>query len=78
MKYRTERDTMGEVSVPVRSAVRAQTQRAVDNFTIAARTMPPLFIRCLARIKSRRRLPTPPAADCRRISPMRWCWSPPG
>ena len=52
MKYRTERDTMGEVSVPVEALYGAQTQRAVDNFTIAARTMPPLFIRCLARIKS--------------------------
>ena len=33
-QYRTERDSMGEVRVPVNALYRAQTQRAVENFPI--------------------------------------------
>jgi fumarate hydratase, class II len=52
MKYRTERDSMGEVRVPAQALYGAQTQRAIDNIDIASRTLPPLFIRCLADIKA--------------------------
>ena len=33
MEYRIEQDTMGEVKVPKDALYRAQTQRAVENFT---------------------------------------------
>jgi fumarate hydratase class II len=42
---------MGEVQVPADALYGAQTQRAVDNIAISARTMPPLFIRSLAQLK---------------------------
>ena len=35
MKYRTEKDTMGEVDVPETALWGAQTQRALENFTIS-------------------------------------------
>ncbi|GAB3283770.1 class II fumarate hydratase [Parahaliea aestuarii] len=49
---RTERDSMGELAVPVDALYGAQTQRAVNNFPISGRRMPPLFIRALLLIKS--------------------------
>jgi fumarate hydratase class II len=49
--YRIERDTMGEVEVPVDALWRAQTQRAVQNFPISGRGLEPAHIRALARIK---------------------------
>jgi fumarate hydratase class II len=52
MKYRLEHDSMGEVQVPVDALYGAQTQRAVDNSSFAARPMPALFIHSLALIKS--------------------------
>ncbi len=52
MEYRLEHDSMGEVQVPVDALYGAQTQRAVDNFGLAARPMPALFIHILARIKA--------------------------
>ena len=51
MAYTTQRDSMGEVQVPAGALYGAQTQRAVDNVTISARTMPEHFIRCLAQVK---------------------------
>ena len=51
MKSRIERDSMGEVEVPAEALYGAQTQRAVDNFTISRRPMPAGFIRSLARLK---------------------------
>ena len=33
--FRIERDTMGEVRVPVDALYQAQTQRAIDNFPIS-------------------------------------------
>ena len=33
MKYRIEKDSLGEVKVPQKALWGAQTQRAVDNFT---------------------------------------------
>jgi fumarate hydratase class II len=50
--YRIERDSMGEVEVPVDALWRAQTQRAVQNFPISGRGIEPAQIRALAQIKS--------------------------
>ncbi|GIF09083.1 class II fumarate hydratase [Actinoplanes siamensis] len=49
--YRIERDTMGEVRVPVDALWRAQTQRAVENFPISGRGLEGAHIHALARIK---------------------------
>ncbi|WP_298441670.1 class II fumarate hydratase [uncultured Ferrimonas sp.] len=49
--YRTETDPMGEVLVPIHALYGAQTQRAVNNFTLSGITMAPVFIRALALIK---------------------------
>jgi len=49
--YRTERDSMGEVKVPVNALYGAQTQRAVDNFPISDLRFPRTFIRALGLIK---------------------------
>jgi fumarate hydratase class II len=51
-EYRIERDTMGEVRVPVAALWRAQTQRAVENFPISGRGLEPAHIRALATIKA--------------------------
>ncbi|MDH3443251.1 MAG: class II fumarate hydratase [Deltaproteobacteria bacterium] len=50
-KFRTERDSMGEVKVPQIALYGAQTQRAVDNFPISGVRLPSRFIRALALIK---------------------------
>jgi len=50
--YRTEKDSMGEVSVPVDALYGAQTQRAVENFQTEAPAMPRPFIRALGLIKA--------------------------
>lgn len=49
---RTEKDTMGELQVPVDALWGAQTQRAVNNFPISGMPMPAAFIRALGLIKS--------------------------
>ena len=51
-QYRIERDSMGELKVPVDALYGAQTQRAVDNFPISGLTMPREFVRALGLIKS--------------------------
>jgi len=50
--FRTEKDTMGEVQVPVWAYWRAQTQRAVENFPISGTGLEPAHIHALARIKA--------------------------
>jgi fumarate hydratase class II len=50
-KFRTERDSMGELEVPEDALWGAQTQRAVQNFPISGVTMPLAFIRSLALVK---------------------------
>jgi len=50
--FRTERDSMGELKVPVDALWGAQTQRAVDNFPISGKPMPAAFVRALGLIKS--------------------------
>ena len=51
-KFRTERDSMGELNVPLDAFYGAQTQRAVNNFPISGLTMPRGFIRALGLVKS--------------------------
>ncbi len=53
MKYRTEKDTMGEVQVPEEAYYGAQTQRSIDNFRIAEdiNRMPKEIIRAFAYLK---------------------------
>ncbi|MDP4263939.1 MAG: class II fumarate hydratase [Bacteroidota bacterium] len=53
MKYRIEKDTMGEVKVPADALYGAQTQRSIDNFKIAQdiNRMPKEIIRAFAYLK---------------------------
>ena len=51
-KYRIEKDSMGEVQVPATALYGAQTQRAVDNFTISSQPMPWSFIEAVLLIKA--------------------------
>ena len=48
---RTERDSMGEVSIPGWAYWGAQTQRAVENFSVSEHRIPGPMIRALALIK---------------------------
>ncbi|MBC8164431.1 MAG: class II fumarate hydratase [Bryobacteraceae bacterium] len=50
-EFRVERDTMGEMNVPVDALYGAQTQRAVENFPISGLRLPRAFIRALGLIK---------------------------
>jgi fumarate hydratase class II len=49
--YRTERDSMGEVRLPAKAYYGAQTQRAVENFPISHRPVPPELIHALGLVK---------------------------
>ncbi|SDP62933.1 class II fumarate hydratase [Desulforhopalus singaporensis] len=49
--YRTELDSMGKIGVPVDALYGAQTQRAVENFTISKEPLPWIFIESLLYIK---------------------------
>lgn len=51
MTYRIEEDSMGEVKVPEEAYYGAQTQRAVENFTMSGLRFPPPFIHALGLIK---------------------------
>jgi fumarate hydratase, class II len=51
-EFRIERDSMGELQVPMDALWGAQTQRAVVNFPISGRPMPRAFIRAVALIKA--------------------------
>ena len=51
-KFRTERDSMGELQVPADALYGAQTQRAIDNFPISGLHLPREFIRALGLIKA--------------------------
>ncbi len=50
-EYRIETDSMGEVKVPADALYQAQTQRAIDNFSISSTPMPAGFIIALAYVK---------------------------
>ncbi|MFM8710876.1 MAG: lyase family protein, partial [Sphingomonadales bacterium] len=53
MEYRIEKDTMGEVKVPLGAYYGAQTQRSIDNFKIAQdiNRMPKEIISAFAYLK---------------------------
>jgi fumarate hydratase class II len=51
MNYREEQDSMGTVHVPEKAYYGAQTQRAVENFTISGLRFPQPFLRALGLIK---------------------------
>src|SRR5690606_19321243 len=53
MEFRIEKDTMGEVKVPVNAYYGAQTQRSIDNFKIAQdiNRMPKEIIEAFAYLK---------------------------
>ena len=53
MDYRIEKDTMGEVKVPLEALYGAQTQRSIENFKIAQdiNKMPKEIIRAFAYLK---------------------------
>jgi fumarate hydratase class II len=50
-EYRIERDSLGEVRLPKNAYYGAQTQRAMDNFSISGRTLPPELIHALGLVK---------------------------
>jgi fumarate hydratase class II len=50
-QFRIESDTMGEVKLPASAYYGAQTQRAVENFTISDKRIPTAMIRALGHIK---------------------------
>jgi len=51
MKTRIEKDSMGELEVPVNALYGPQTQRAIDNFAVSDLSMPARFIAALGLIK---------------------------
>ena len=51
MTTRTERDSMGEMEIPAAALYGASTQRAVLNFPISGRRLPPPFIHAYGLIK---------------------------
>ena len=51
-EFRTEKDSLGEVRVPLDSLYMAQTQRAVENFPISGLCFGRTFIRALGIVKS--------------------------
>lgn len=51
-QYRIEKDSMGEVKVPVQALYGAETQRALNNVAISGIPMPESFIRSLGLIKA--------------------------
>ncbi len=50
--FRIEKDSLGEVKVPVDALYGAQTQRAVENFPVSGIRFPRVFIRALGLIKA--------------------------
>ena len=51
MKYRIEKDTIGEVQVPYDKYWGAQTQRSIQNFKIGSEKMPMEVIKAFAQLK---------------------------
>ncbi len=51
MKFRIEKDTLGDVQIPLDALWGAQTQRSVENFHIANEKMPYPVIRSLIEVK---------------------------
>ncbi|MBA2870528.1 fumarate hydratase class II [Anoxybacillus calidus] len=51
MNYRIEKDTLGEIQVPIDKMWGAQTQRSLENFKIGREKMPIEVVRALALLK---------------------------
>ena len=51
-RTRIERDSLGEMQVPMQALWGAQTQRAVENFPVSGLRMPRQFIRALGLVKA--------------------------
>lgn len=51
MSFRIEKDSMGEVQVPINALYSAQTQRAIDNFPISFQPLPSVLIQAIAAVK---------------------------
>jgi len=51
MSTRTEKDSMGEMSVPIDAYYGASTQRAVENFPVSGWPLPPRFLAALGLVK---------------------------
>jgi fumarate hydratase, class II len=51
MDYRIEKDTMGEVRIPVKRLWGAQTERSLHNFQIGTEKMPPALLYSFAQLK---------------------------
>ena len=49
--YRKEKDTLGEIDVPIDRYWGAQTQRSIQNFDIGGQTMPAAIIKAFAYLK---------------------------
>lgn len=49
---RIEKDSMGELAVPLQALYGAQTQRAVNNFPISGQQLPGNFIKALLQVKA--------------------------
>ena len=68
MTIRIERDSMGEVRLPAGAYYGPQTQRAVENFPISGRTLPPELIHALGLVEMGGGLRQPrhgPVGECR-------------
>jgi fumarate hydratase, class II len=50
-QHRIEKDSMGDVQVPAKAYYGAQTQRAVENFPISFKPLPPKLIHALGLVK---------------------------
>src|SRR5512138_2172011 len=50
-EFRIEKDSLGEMKVPASARYGPQTQRAVENFPVSGRPLPPAFIHTLGLIK---------------------------
>ncbi|MHB8845978.1 MAG: class II fumarate hydratase [Nitrospirota bacterium] len=50
--FRIEKDSLGDVKVPINALYGAQTQRAVENFPVSGMRFPRSFIRALGLIKA--------------------------
>src|SRR5882762_1951028 len=51
-EFRTEKDSLGAMQVPAAALWGPQTQRAVENFPISGRPLPPPFVHTLGLIKA--------------------------
>ena len=51
-EFRIEKDSLGEMKVPANARYGPQTQRAVENFPISGRPLPPAFVHALGLVKA--------------------------